>query len=702
MRLRALVVAACLVGTGVQAATFAVTNLNDSGAGSLRDAVAQANASPGHDTITFAVTGTINLDNTAGSIGIVEALTIQGPGSAVLAIDAGGTNRIFSVIENGAPACPALSGPSDYLVSISGLTIRNGQRNVANSVAGAIFSAKSLSLQDMVFENNRARGGGAVFFSVQHPGQALTVANARFSSNQATEIVAPTTGSHIGGAIGVAELCTGTRTMPVTVTIEDSLFNGNVAQAGAVNARGSAIFVNGDADVAITRTTIEGNKALPNPANANVNAQGAFSGAAQTLTLRDTTIAGNEAERSAALHLFNDLPVRQSFQERMRVLVINSTISGNRAYVNRAVLAYANVDLQLRNSTLVGNRSDQNRVSGIGLLTGPTVPASASDATPPTLRLESSVLWNPLGSADVTKDGTTMPAAFVTTANNAIVGRLCDASCGANSITLAGTGNQLGVDPLLGPLAANGGPTQTRVPQLGSPAIDKGNNITGLANDQRGAGFPRTVGALTDAGATEYTFPAHCEGFSDVAGNDSFCPSVAWLKNRSITQGCGGGAYCPNDAVIRMHMAAFMKRLGEALAGASFLASEAPGVIDFTAEPVVCQTTAIPASNAPRRAALDAVFSGLAGADSLGRANFVVSEDGGATWNEFQLYTVRTTFRANLWRSLQVTGTRNLEANKTVRFGLKMNRPGAGASGVLDSTCRLRVRVENSSGFTPL
>jgi hypothetical protein len=52
-------------------ATFTVTNSNDSGAGSLRDAVTQANASPAADAINFAAgvttitltTSEINLDN---------------------------------------------------------------------------------------------------------------------------------------------------------------------------------------------------------------------------------------------------------------------------------------------------------------------------------------------------------------------------------------------------------------------------------------------------------------------------------------------------------------------------------------------------------------------------------------------------------------------------------------------------------------
>ncbi len=59
--------------------TFTVTNLLDTGAGSLRAALAAANASPGADAIDFATTGTIKL--TSGELDITDSLTINGPGA---------------------------------------------------------------------------------------------------------------------------------------------------------------------------------------------------------------------------------------------------------------------------------------------------------------------------------------------------------------------------------------------------------------------------------------------------------------------------------------------------------------------------------------------------------------------------------------------------------------------------------------------
>jgi hypothetical protein len=61
----------------------------------------------------------------------------------------------------------------------------------------------------------------------------------------------------------------------------------------------------------------------------------------------------------------------------------------------------------------------------------------------------------------------------------------------------------LHANPLLLPLADNGGPTRTHALAQGSPALDAGSNVGGLPNDQRGDGYPRVVGAGPDIGAFE-------------------------------------------------------------------------------------------------------------------------------------------------------------------------------------------------------
>jgi hypothetical protein len=60
------------------------------------------------------------------------------------------------------------------------------------------------------------------------------------------------------------------------------------------------------------------------------------------------------------------------------------------------------------------------------------------------------------------------------------------------------------IDPLLGPLDDNGGPTLTHALLSGSPAIDAGNNAYASDWDQRGPGYPRIVNGIIDIGAFEY------------------------------------------------------------------------------------------------------------------------------------------------------------------------------------------------------
>src|SRR6476660_8887122 len=104
----------CALVTSVHANTITVTNTNDSGPGSLRDALASANEG---DTIdATGVSGTILL--TSGELQITHTVTINGPGAGNLSVNG---NMTFRVFENFA---------SD--VTISGLSITNGWASADN------------------------------------------------------------------------------------------------------------------------------------------------------------------------------------------------------------------------------------------------------------------------------------------------------------------------------------------------------------------------------------------------------------------------------------------------------------------------------------------------------------------------------------------------------------------------------------------
>lgn len=89
--------------------TLTVSNPNDNGAGSLRQAIQDA---VDGDTINFSVVRMIALTN--GPLPITNRLSIIGPGLANLAISGGNSSRLFEIRSNA-------------VLIISGLTIRDGR-----------------------------------------------------------------------------------------------------------------------------------------------------------------------------------------------------------------------------------------------------------------------------------------------------------------------------------------------------------------------------------------------------------------------------------------------------------------------------------------------------------------------------------------------------------------------------------------------
>lgn len=145
------------------AATITVTTTADSGAGSLRQGIADAASG---DTIDFrgSVTGGIIL--TTGELVIDKSLTIQGPGAASLAVDGNGMSRVFRIT-------------GGNTVEMSRLTIRNGSLSGSSS-GGGIQSFGTLTLNSSTVADNKAGlGGGIANFAT------LTLNNSTISGNNA-------------------------------------------------------------------------------------------------------------------------------------------------------------------------------------------------------------------------------------------------------------------------------------------------------------------------------------------------------------------------------------------------------------------------------------------------------------------------------------------------------------------------------------
>src|SRR5438067_11068250 len=182
----------CALGISADANIITVTNTNDSGPGSLRQALADANNG---DTITFAVAGAISL--TSAELVITNNITISGPGADLLAVSRAANAAPFRIFH-------VMLG---HTVIIEGLTISNG--SVLNTFGGGIYNFESaLTVISCALAANSALGqqgsGGGIFSNGGGAGgnASLIIINSAFSGNAAT------TGGAIGnnGSSGIANL----------------------------------------------------------------------------------------------------------------------------------------------------------------------------------------------------------------------------------------------------------------------------------------------------------------------------------------------------------------------------------------------------------------------------------------------------------------------------------------------------------------
>ena len=231
-----------LCASAVRAATLTVTSLADSGNGSLRAAITQANtdgAGGAYDTITFSLpTGSVI---TVGSTLTVTApMTIQGPGAASLAIDGGNTNGNTNV--NGVGVFTLSGGTASQPVALSGLTIQHGSAGVGGGVS---VSSGTVSLTDCVLTHDVALIGGGV-----SNGGTLTLTGCTFADSY---------GSLFGGGLangGTPILATATLT-DCTFTDNTSSFGGGLYNSGADSSDPYDITPGGT--VSLTGCTFTGN-----------------------------------------------------------------------------------------------------------------------------------------------------------------------------------------------------------------------------------------------------------------------------------------------------------------------------------------------------------------------------------------------------------------------------------------------------------
>jgi predicted outer membrane repeat protein len=192
--------------------TLVVTNTNDSGAGSLREAIGNAESG---DTIKFAaslVDRTITL-NSEILIPAGKNLSLDGQDAPNLTISGNERSRIFSLESTSAT-------PSD--LTVKNLTLANGYTSDRGGAISATHQG-TVNVENVDFENNVAeKGGGAIFTAFEGN---LTVKGSRFEDNQAIA----DNDERGGGAIAFWG--------PNDLTVIDSEFVGNEGiNGGAINS----------------------------------------------------------------------------------------------------------------------------------------------------------------------------------------------------------------------------------------------------------------------------------------------------------------------------------------------------------------------------------------------------------------------------------------------------------------------------------
>jgi len=242
-----LLCAAIVSVPSVHAVTITVMNTNDSGAGSLRQALADANDG---DKIDFSVSGAITL--TTGELLVNDNVTISGPGANILAVDGNAAGRVFHI-------------SSGKTVTILGLTIRNGHDGAAG---GGIYNDHGiLTVSNCSVTGNSATFGGGIQNDARPGGSAtVTINRCTLSGNSAT----------FGGGVGNSG----------TLNVNNSTISGNSASNSGGGIQNGEDF--NTATLIITNSTVSGNSATT--VGGGICNCSFFAGSNETLTIGETIL----------------------------------------------------------------------------------------------------------------------------------------------------------------------------------------------------------------------------------------------------------------------------------------------------------------------------------------------------------------------------------------------------------------------------
>ena len=522
----------------LNSATLTVVNTLDHGPGSLRQAIQDANAFGAGD-ITFSnVSGTISL--TSGELAISANVSILGPSATSLAISGSGLSSVLYI-------------QSNATVAISGLTIRDG----ASESGGGIYNQGALSLSNCVVTNNDAEvpdfnwytstfGGGI------YNGGVMVLDSCFVTGNRCAEgswhAGYPSQGGSGGGIYNASSMFvirsslkenqSGKGTHGADIQPSPGGDGGGIYNAGILIVEESSIDRNWCGD--------GGSGQLSGGFTGGRGGSGGGVWNRGTLVMSACTLSGNRSGNGGEggpWSIYGTYPggaggVGGAVCNLGLLTVTNCTFAGNLCGDGgrggeAAFSAYAGANggkggsggaiwnqdsLTLCSATICGNAAGVGGEGGDGYpdqgLPLPSIPSTSPGARGADgdgggifVAGDASKVLNTLLANNTASGSGADVAGSLTSLGHNLIG----STNGSSGFGAAG--DMLNVDPQIGPLAANGGPTLTCALLPGSPAIDAGTAVGGLPTDQRGIPRPYDVPTIgnavdgSDIGAYEWTRP---------------------------------------------------------------------------------------------------------------------------------------------------------------------------------------------------
>jgi hypothetical protein len=440
-------VAALLLAAPAGAETFTPTRFDDPDPGrcrpgncSLREAISASNNHPGHDTVLLS-RGTYELEIPpvdtgfeSGSFDLVDGMTLRGQGPGKTTIDGNELDKVLQGALNLAPDA----------FELVGLTVTGGNAGADPHSSGGGIDLGSfqddLTLRRVRVTDNVARenGGGLLSRAVN-----LTIVHSRIVEN----------GSARGG--GIAVLPDETRFTPTaTATIRASVISDNTAFfGGGLYGRAGSLTIH--------NTTIAGNVGDEGGGMDLISQPTA----PPVTEIRSSTISGNRGRKGGGLLVDGNQPILGLRQPI--VTLTNTTVAGNTTTGDGGgIMADNAATVNLDNSTIAYNRADSDDNGGVG---GGIFQHSGAISS----LHDSIIARNVVGTGDTPQQ---CEGAFMR-ADGLVREQQHAGTCSFEGDF------RLVDDALIGPLADNGGPTQTVKLLAGSPALGFAHSCT--KRDQR-------------------------------------------------------------------------------------------------------------------------------------------------------------------------------------------------------------------------